>query len=137
MSGYLLDTNVISELRKKERCAPKVDAWARTVKKDEGFLSVLVIGELKRGIALKRRADPASAGALEKWMARLTQFYGERILPVTLEVAAAWGELSAVRPIPPEDGLLAATAWVHGLTLVTRNIKNVRGLGVPLLNPWT
>ena len=75
MSGYLLDTNVISELRKKELCAPKVDAWARTVKKDEGFLSVLVIGELKRGIALKRRADPASAGALEKWMARLTRIF--------------------------------------------------------------
>ena len=137
MSGFLLDTNVVSELRKRERCAPKVDAWARTVPRNQDFLSVLVAGELRRGAALKRRSDPAAADALEKWIARLTELYGERILPVTLEVAETWGELGAVRPIPPEDGLLAATALVHGLTLVTRNIKDVEGLGVSFLNPWT
>jgi len=137
MSGFLLDTNVISELRKKERCAPKVNAWARTVPTNQDFLSVLVIGELRRGTALKRRRDPVFADALEKWIAQLTQVYGERILPVTLEVAETWGKLSAVRPIPPEDGLIAATALVHGLTLVTRNVKDVKGLGVSLLNPWT
>ena len=136
MSGFLLDTNVVSELRKKGRCAPKVDAWAKTVPRDQDFLSVLVIGELLRGAALKRRSDPATAHALERWIARLTEFYGARILPVTLEIAAMWGKLGALRPIPPEDGLLAATALVHGLTLVTRNVKNVDGLGVPLLNPW-
>jgi predicted nucleic acid-binding protein len=136
MSGFLLDTNVVSELRKKERCNPKVDAWARTVPRNRDFLSVLVVGELRRGAALKRRTDPATADALEKWIARLTQLYSDRILPVTLEVAEAWGKLGAIRPIPPEDGLLAATALVHGLTLVTRNIKNVEGLGVLLLNPW-
>jgi predicted nucleic acid-binding protein len=137
MSGFLLDTNVVSELRKKERCAPNVDAWAKTVPRNQDFLSVLVVGELRRGAALKRRSDPATADALEKWIARLTQLYSERILPVSLEVAETWGKLSALRPIPPEDGLLAATALVHGLTLVTRNVKNVEGLGVPLLNPWT
>jgi hypothetical protein len=136
MSGFLLDTNVVSELRKKERCAPQVDAWARTVPRNRDFLSVLVVGELRRGAALKRRTDPATADALEKWIARLTQLYSDRILPVTLEVAETWGNLSAIRPIPPEDGLLAATAMVHGLTLVTRNVKNVEGLGVSLLNPW-
>ena len=137
MSGFLLDTNVVSELRKKGRCSPKVDAWARTVPRGEDFLSVVVVGELRRGVALKRRSDPTAANALDTWIDRLKQLYTERILPVTLEVAEKWGQLSAVRPIPPEDGLLAATALVHGLTLVTRNVKNVEGLGVSLLNPWT
>jgi hypothetical protein len=136
MSGYLLDTNIVSELRKKERCAPKVDAWARTVERDQQYLSVLVVGELRRGAALRRRTDPVFADALERWIARLMQSFGERILPVTLEVAEVWGQLGAVRSIPPEDGLIAATAMVHGLTLVTRNVKDVQNLGVPLLNPW-
>ena len=136
MSGFLLDTNVISELRKKERCNPGVDAWERSIGRNEGFLSVVVVGELRRGAALKRRSDPTSGDALHKWITKLVQLYGERILPVTLEVAETWGRLGAIRPIPPEDGLLAATALVHDLTLVTRNVKNVEGLGVSLLNPW-
>jgi len=86
---------------------------------------------------LKRRTDPQMADALVKWIAQLTHLYAERILPVTLEIAQEWGRLSALRPIPPEDGLLAATALVHRLTLVTRNVKNVEGLGVSLLNPWS
>ena len=137
MNGFLLDTNVVSELRKKERCAPKVSVWATTVPRNQDFLSVLVVGELVRGAILKRRADPRMAEALEKWIARLTHLYAERILPITLEIAQEWGRLSALRPIPPEDGLLAATALVHRLTLVTRNVKNVEGLGVSLLNPWS
>jgi len=136
MNGFLLDTNVVSELRKNERCAPKVNAWASTVPRNQDFLSVLVVGELMRGATLKRRTDPRTADALEKWIARLTHLYAERIFPITLEIAQEWGRLSALRPIPPEDGLLAATALVHRLTLVTRNVKNVEGLGVSLLNPW-
>jgi predicted nucleic acid-binding protein len=137
MNGFLLDTNVVSELRKKERCAPKVSSWAATVPRNQDFLSVLVVGELVRGATLKRRTDPQMADALSRWIARLTHLYAERILPVTLEIAEEWGRLSALRPIPPEDGLLAATALVHRLTLVTRNVKNVEGLGVSLLNPWS
>lgn len=137
MNGFLLDTNVVSELRKKERCAPKVSAWAATVSRNQDFLSVLVVGELVRGATLKRRTDPQMADALARWIARLTHLYAERILPVTLEIAQEWGRLGALRPIPPEDGLLAATALVHRLTLVTRNVKNVNGLGVSLLNPWS
>jgi predicted nucleic acid-binding protein len=137
VNGFLLDTNVVSELRKKERCAPKVSAWAATVPRNQDYLSVLVVGELMRGANLKRRADPLMADALAKWIAQLTHLYSERILPVTLEVAQEWGRLSALRPIPPEDGLLAATALVHRLTLVTRNVRNVEGLGVSLLNPWS
>ena len=136
MSGFLLDTNVVSELRKRERCAPRVNAWAQSVVPSQHFLSVLVIGELKRGATLKRRTDRAAADVLEQWIGRLTLLYGDRILPITLEIAQEWGRLSALRPIPPEDGLLAATAHVHHLTLVTRNTKNVQGLGVAVLNPW-
>jgi predicted nucleic acid-binding protein len=137
VNGFLLDTNVVSELRKKERCAPKVSTWAAAVPRNQDYLSVLVVGELMRGANLKRRTDPLMADALTKWIARLTHLYSDRILPVTLEVAQEWGRLSALRPIPPEDGLLAATALVHRLTLVTRNVKNVEGLGVSLLNPWS
>ncbi len=137
MNGFLLDANVVSELRKQERCAPKVNAWAAGVPPNEEFLSVLVVGELRRGAILIRRNDPAAAEALERWIARLTQLYGERILPITLEIGQEWGRLSVLRPIPPEDGLLAATALVHRLTLVTRNIRNVEGLGVSVLNPWS
>jgi toxin FitB len=137
MNGFLLDTNVVSELRKKERCAPKVNAWAGTVPKNQDFLSVLVVGELVRGANLKRRTAPQMADALARWIGRLTHLYADRILPITLEIAQEWGRLSALRPIPPEDGLLAATALVHRLTLVTRNVRNVEGLGVSLLNPWS
>lgn len=136
MNGYLLDTNVVSELRKRERCAPAVDAWAKNTLREESFLSVLIIGELIRGATLKSRSDPATGHALTEWIKRLESVYEERILPVSMEVAVAWGKLSAIRPIPPEDGLLAATALVHDLTFVTRNIRDVRGLGVSLLDPW-
>lgn len=136
MNGFLLDTNVVSELRKRERCAPKVNAWAKSVEPNQNFLSVLVIGELTRGAILRRRTDRAAADALEQWITRLTRLYADRILPITLEIAEEWGRLSALRSIPPEDGLLAATAHVHRLTLVTRNTKNVEGLGVSVLNPW-
>ena len=137
MNGFLLDTNVVSELRKRERCAPRVSAWASTVPSNQDFLSVIVVGELRRGSILKQRTDPAAADALEKWIARLVQLYSERILPITLEIAYEWGRLSAMRPIPPEDGLLAATAHVHRLTFATRNTRNVEGLGISLVNPWT
>ena len=136
MNGFLLDANVVSELRKRERCAPKVDAWAQSIEPNQNFLSVLVVGELRRGAILKRRTDRAAADTLEQWIARLTHFYGDRILPITLEIAQEWGRLSALRPIPPEDGLLAATANVHRLIFVTRNTGNVQGLGVTVLNPW-
>ena len=136
MNGFLLDTNVVSELRKRERCAPKVNGWAQSVAPNQDYLSVLVVGELRRGAILKRRTDRAAADAVEQWIARLTHLYSDRILPITLEIAQEWGRLSALRPIPPEDGLLAATANVHRLTFVTRNTRNVQGLGVSVLNPW-
>jgi toxin FitB len=136
VNGFLLDTNVVSELRKGERCAPKVNAWTQNIEPNQSFLSVLIVGELRRGAILKRRTDRATADVLEQWIARLTHLYGDRILPITLEIAQEWGRISALRPIPPENGLLAATANVHRLTFVTRNTRNVQGLGVAILNPW-
>jgi toxin FitB len=137
VNGYLLDTSVISELRKKERCHPGVRQWAGGVPPNQDFLSVIVIGELTRGAALKRRSDPKAAEALVAWIGRLTQLYDERILPVTLAIAQEWGRLDAVRPLSPEDGLLAATAHVHRLTLVSRNVRHFEGVGISLLNPWS
>ena len=137
MNGFLIDTNVVLELRKRERCAAKVSAWASTVPPNQDFLSVLVVGELRRDAILKHRRDPAAADALEKWIARLVHLYSDRILAITLEIAYEWGRLSTLRPIPPEDGLLAATAQVHRLTFATRNTRNVEGLGISLVNPWT
>ena len=97
MNGFLLDTNVVSELRKRERCAPKVNAWAQSTEPNQNFLSVLVIGELRRGAILRRRSDRAAAALLEQWIARLTHLYGDRILPITLEIAQEWGRLSALQ----------------------------------------
>ena len=102
MNGFLLDTNVVSEVRKGDRCNPAVAKWAANVPTDRNYLSVLVVGELIRSATLKRRTDPKTADALQKWIARLTHLYTARILPVTLEIAEEWGRFSALRPLPPK-----------------------------------
>jgi toxin FitB len=132
----LLDTNVMSELRKGSRCHPNVARWFRTVDDLEIHTSVVVLGELKRGIERVRPKDPVFARELERWLTRLIASMGRRILPVDQAIALAWGLLSAPRTVPPIDGLLAATAIVHGYTIVTRNVKDMTGLGVRCLNPF-
>lgn len=134
--SFLVDTNVVSELRKRDRADPGVLAWMGTRGHDL-FLSVLVIGELQRGVEQVRRRDPRSAGHLEAWLDDLLIGYAGRILPVSLDVAEVWGRLGVPDPVPPIDGLLAATALVHDLTLVTRNVADVAVTGVALLNPFT
>ena len=99
-------------------------------------MSVLVVGELRRGVERIRRKDPRQAAGLERWLGRLVAAHADRILPVDLEVAEAWGRLSASRPASLVDTLLAATAQVHGLILVTRNTKDVVWTGVACLNPF-
>ncbi|HSO00678.1 MAG TPA: type II toxin-antitoxin system VapC family toxin [Candidatus Nanopelagicales bacterium] len=134
--GFLIDTNVISELRKSARCDPQVSTWFQSVVEDDIFLSVLVIGEVRRGIEKARPRDPLKAAALENWLKELVTSYRRRILPISTEIAERWGRLSVPDPLPVVDGLLAATALVHRLTLVTRNTDDVKRTGVVLLNPF-
>lgn len=137
MTGFLLDTNIVSELRKKDRCDDGVRKWFSGVDADELFLSVLVIGELRSGVERIRRRDSGAARMLDRWLRGLEGSYEDRILPVTLEVCERWGRLSVDQPLAPIDGLLAATALSHHLTLVTRNVADVARSGVETLNPFT
>ena len=135
--NYLIDTNIISEVRKGERCDGHVAAWFAAINDEDIFLSVLVVGEIRKGIERARRTDPAQARALEKWLSTLKQSYGERILPIDQMVADEWGSMSAtIRPLPTVDALLAATAKIHRMTFATRNVADVAGLGADVLNPF-
>jgi predicted nucleic acid-binding protein len=134
--AWLVDTNVLSELRKGDRCHGGVRAWFDRVTDADLFTSVLVIGEIRRGIELLRRRDIASASALDHWLARLTEAYAEHVLAIDSRIAERWGTLNVPDPMPTVDGLLAATALEHGLTLVTRNTRHVASLGVPVIDPF-
>lgn len=133
--SFLLDTNVVSEIRKKAP-NPGVAAWFDSVPASELFLSVLVVGEVRQGIERLARRDSAQAGVFEQWLAQLVAVYGDRIVPVTADVAEIWGRLNVPDPVPVVDGLLAATALAHGWTLVTRNVSDVASTGVRLLDPF-
>ena len=133
---YLLDTNVIAELRKGARANGKVRAWFATLDPDAIFLSVLTIGEIRRGIESLRRRDLPSARALDGWVHRIVTEHHARVLPVDLPIVEEWGRLSVPDPLPVIDGLLAATAKVHGLTLATRNVRDVSRTRVRLVNPF-
>jgi predicted nucleic acid-binding protein len=133
--SFLLDTNVLAEIR-KPRPHPAVAAWYEEAGDDELFLSVLVVGEIQQGVARLRRKDPRQAAVYETWLGKLQRGFADRLLPVTQDVALEWGRLSAGNPPPVIDGLIAATALVHGLTVVTRNVADFEPTGVPLLNPF-
>jgi hypothetical protein len=133
---YLLDTCLISELR-KTNCNPGVAAWMSSVEPDEAFLSVITLGEIRRGIELHRSKDAKASGALERWLFGLESHYAERVLPITAAIADRWGRLSPNQPLPVSDGLIAATGLEHKLTVVTRNIEDFQRSGVNSLNPFT
>lgn len=133
---WLLDTNVISELRKGSRCHAGVRRWAAAQPTESFHTSVLVLGEIRRGVDGLRRRDAAQARALAAWLERVRLAFAGRILEVTEEIADAWGSADVPEPLPVVDGLLAATAKVHGLTLVTRNTADVARSGVQVLNPF-
>lgn len=135
MSGYLLDTNVVSETRKALASADVLDFLAQ-VDPAALFLSVLTLGELRKGVAAKRRTDPSAADAIGVWVDGIESRFSDRVLPVDTATARRWGELSSGRTLPVIDTLIAATALRHGLTLVTRNTRDVEATGVPLINPW-
>ncbi|MGO8834377.1 MAG: type II toxin-antitoxin system VapC family toxin [Roseiarcus sp.] len=134
--SYLIDTNIISEVRKGDRCDPHVSAWYASIADDDLFLSTLVLGEIRKGAELARRKDPDKAAALERWLRRVEAAFDGRVLGVDNAVSDRWGRMSAVRPIPVIDGLLAATAVTNGLTLVTRNDRDIAGLGALVFNPF-
>jgi predicted nucleic acid-binding protein len=134
--SFLIDTNVISEVRKGRRCDPAVATWYEAVDEADLDLSVLVTGEIRRGVELARRRDPTKAAALDAWLVEIVSAFGDRILPIDQAVTDEWGRMAARRPIPVIDGLLAATASVHQMTLVTRNDADVADLGAEVLNPF-
>ena len=132
---FLLDTNIISETRKR---SPNdgVMAFLSTVNPRSLFISVLTLGELRKGIAIKRRTDPPMAKLLEEWVDGLERMFADRILPVDVSIANRWGEISADRSRPVIDTLIAATALRHELAVVTRNVVDFDGLNVEIINPW-
>jgi predicted nucleic acid-binding protein len=133
---FLLDTNVISEIRKRDRAHANVARWVKQTPAREIGTSVLVLAEIRRGIELKRRKDPEQAAALDRWFAQVRSRLGDRVVPVDEPIAEAWALLSIPDPIPFIDGLLAATAKVRGLTLFTRNAAPLARTGVSLLDPF-
>ena len=132
---YLLDTNVVSELRKRDP-DPHVLAWYATVTSAELFLSVLTIGEIRLGIQRLRGKDEPQAVLLEQWLQGLHAAYRDHLVDVDADVAEEWGRLNIPDPLPVIDGLLAASAKVRGWTLVTRNLADVKRSGVAVLNPF-
>jgi len=135
--SYLVDTNVVSELRKGRRCDPGVASWFAEAVSEEIYLSALTLGEIRKGIENIRRRDEPAAEALEEWFRELEASHSDHILPVDQAIAEQWGRFNVPDPLPVLDSLLAATASVHGLTLVTRNLKDVERTGVDCLNPFS
>ena len=130
---YLVDTNVISEARRR---TPQAVAWLRSVDPERVYLSVVTLGEVMRGVAMKQAHDPRGAAPLAAWLQTLGRDHASRILPVTDQISIEWGRLAALRPRGDADGLIAATAKVHDLILVTRNIADFEDTGASVLNPW-
>ncbi|HVR01644.1 MAG TPA: type II toxin-antitoxin system VapC family toxin [Polyangia bacterium] len=134
--SFLVDTHVITEIRKGARADQRVLRWLKETDDDDLRLSVLVLGELRQGVERLRARDGASALRLDHWLGGLAERYKGRILPVDEPVAQLWGRLNVPDPLPAVDGLLAATALIHDLTLVTRNTRDVARTGARLLNPF-
>ena len=132
---YLIDTVVLSELRKPQRDA-RLTAWVARQRTTDLFVSVITIGEIERGISRQRATDPDFAAALAAWLDRVLALYGERVVPFDLQIARRWGQLSAVLGNDSADLMISATALEHGLTVVTRNVSDFEPTGVATLNPF-
>ena len=130
---YLVDTNVLSEARRRN---PLALGWMASVAPDSVFVSVITIGEIMRGVVLKRRTDLESAARFAEWLLWVRRNYDGRILPIIDKVAAEWGRISADRTRGDADALIAATAIVHDLTVVTRNTKDFADTGATVFDPW-
>jgi predicted nucleic acid-binding protein len=135
--SYLLDTNVLSEIRKGDAAHAPVRQWLSGVAAEDLYISVLTLGEIRRGVERVRlRRDHDQAHRLDAWLVRLETAYVGRVLPIDVSVADLWGRLQVPDPLPVVDALLAATAIVHGLTLVTRNVSDVQRTAARVLDPF-
>jgi predicted nucleic acid-binding protein len=132
---YLLDTDVLSDLRKRRRNL-NVASWVRTVPGSELYLSTVTFFEIERGIERQRKADPAFAKDLEAWLELTLRAFGDSILPLTVNIARRWGRLAAQLGNKELDLAIAATALEHGLTVVTGNVSHFERTGAPILNPF-
>ena len=132
---YLIDTVVLSELRKPQRDA-RLTAWVARQRTTDLFVSVITIGEIERGISRQRATDPDFAAALAAWLDRVLALYGERVVPFDLQIVRRWGQLSAALGNDSADLMISATALEHGLTVVTRNVSDFEPTGVATLNPF-
>lgn len=135
VSMYLLDTVILSELRKRGR-NPNVVAWISSVSEAELFVSAATAVEIEFGIERKRKQDPAFADTLAEWLETMLRLYGERVLPITASIGRRWGRLAAVIGNRDFDLAIAATALEEGLTVVTRNVKHFAPTGVAIINPF-
>lgn len=132
---YLLDTMVISEFPKQNR-SHNVISWLNSKRLHEMFVSVISLGEIRRGIAMQERKNREFALSLQKWLNMFSVTYNKNLLPVSKEIALVFGDISAAVGNSGIDNLIAATAKVHNLTVATRNIKHFKLTGVPCVNPW-
>jgi hypothetical protein len=132
---YLLDTNVLSETRKKQP-DERVISFLSSAEPSALYISVLTLGELRKGVALKKHSDPDTARKLAAWMDGLEYSFADRVLGIDAATARLWGEWSGQRPRPVIDTLLAATAVAHELVFVTRNTSDVSDLKLKLIDPW-
>jgi predicted nucleic acid-binding protein len=138
MSAWLIDTNVISEARKRRGGNPGVRSFLQHADPVECYLPVQVVGEIRRGVErIRRRGDVTQAGLLENWLEQLVTDYAGRILDFDHECAQAWGGLMALEPGHPVDAQIAAMAGLHQLTVVTRNTADFAATGVHVHNPFT
>jgi hypothetical protein len=135
---FLLDTNIVSELRSRKSANPGVLAWASEHELNRQFLSVVTLLELELGILLKERKDAAQGEVLRTWLSNMVlPRFSDRILDIDRTVALRCAALHVPDPLPERDAMIAATALVHGMTLVTRNVRDFETTGVRLLNPWS
>ena len=131
---FLLDTDVLSALRRRER-NPETVRWVESQRTSDLYISVVTVGEIERGITRQRQRDPSFAQELARWLDRVLTWYSDRVLPVDTATARRWGQLSATLGHDGADLLIAATALEHGLTVVTRNVRHFEPTGVPVLSP--
>lgn len=134
--SFLIDTDIISEVRKGARCDRHVAAWYASIADSDLYLSVLVLGEIRKAVEAARSTDPARAEAMATWLEQVHRAFEGRILPVDYAVAMEWGRISALKALPVVLGLLAATAKANGMTLVTSHDEEVKALGVKTFNPF-